>query len=346
MSPLRHPAAVAAPGVVALVLAAFAVARPVDDDDGPVRTTTTVSRAGAPPSFAELYRRVDGVVGRIDARRSSSQPPFSNGRRTATGAAFLIDGDGHIVTNAHVVDRASSATVRFGSFSRRVDARIVGRDAATDLAVLRVDPDELDGERPLAIADPGSIDVGEPVLAVGTPYRLQSSASAGIVSGTGRQITGLTGRSVPDAVQTDAAINPGNSGGPLVDTEGRVLGVNTQGRAAGVSFAVGAATIRRVVPQLIRDGRASAAFLGVSLGEVTERGTRVTSTTDGGPAADAGIRAGDVVVRVGRRAATSEGAVASAVAALRPGQRVAVVLRRDGRDRTVTVRVATAPRGA
>ena len=206
MCVFRHPAAVAAPGVVALIVAAFAVARPLEDQE-PVRTTATVERPAPPPSFAELYDRVDGVVARVDARRSGDQPPFPNGRRTATGAAFVVDGDGHLLTNAHVVDRASSATVRFGRSSRRVDARIVGRDPATDLAVLRVDPDELRDEFPLEIAEPPSIDIGEPVLAVGTPYRLQGSASVGIVSATGREITGLTGRSIPDAVQTDVAIN-------------------------------------------------------------------------------------------------------------------------------------------
>jgi putative serine protease PepD len=173
------------------------------------------------------------------------------------------------------------------------------------------------------------------VLAVGTPFRLQSSASAGIVSATGRVIRGLNGLSIPDAVQTDAAINPGNSGGPLVDEQGRVVGVNSQGRAAGVGFAVSSTTLRRVVPQLIEDGRARTAFLGVSLGE----DGRVESVTDGGPADDAGIRAGDVIRRIDGRPAAPEGAVASAVAARRPGDRVEVELRR----RTVTVRLGAQP---
>jgi S1-C subfamily serine protease len=283
-------------------------------------------------------------VARVDARRGADQPPFGNGRRVATGAAFLIDDDGHIVTNAHVVDRARTATVRFGRSAERVDARIVGRDRATDLAVLRVDPDEIEGEQPLDLAPAADIRVGDPVLAIGTPYRLQSSASAGIVSATGREIRGLTGYTVADAIQTDAAINPGNSGGPLVDARGRVVGVNTQGRGAGVSFAVGSSTVRRVVPQLVRDGRARTAFIGVSVGEVTERGARVESTTDRGPAARAGIRPGDVLLRIGDRATTTEGAVASAVAQRRPGEQVGVRLRRDGEVRDVRVRLAAQPR--
>jgi S1-C subfamily serine protease len=341
---LRHPLAAAAPGVLALAVATVALVRS-DAEPAPVPAPAPAAAApggSAPQDFATLYRRVDGAVARIDARRGADQEPFGNGRRVATGAAWLVD-DRHLVTNAHVVDEARSATVRFGRSARRVDAKIVGRDPATDLAVVRVDRDAVAGERPLPLAQAGSVAVGEPVLALGTPYRLQSSASAGIVSATGREITGLTGRVIADAVQTDAAINPGNSGGPLVDASGAVVGVNTQGRAAGVSFAVGAETVRRVVPQLIRDGRARTPILGVGLGEVSERGTPLTSVTRGGPAGRAGLRTGDVVVRVGGREATVEGALPSAIARLAPGARVEVRYLRDGDERSATVTVGTAP---
>ncbi len=256
MSRLRHPLAVAAPGLVALVLAGVAVVRTGDAAPAPPPASApAAARADAPLALPELYARIDGAVGRVDARRDPSQPRFGNGRHDAIGAGFLVDRAGHVVTNAHVVDRARTATVRFGDSARRIPARIVGADRATDLAVLRVDPARLAGEEPLAVAPPASIEVGEPVLAVGTPYRLQGSAAAGIVSATGRRIRGLDGSRFADGVQTDAAINPGNSGGPLVDAAGRVVGVNAQGRAPGISFAIGAATVRRVVPRLIREGR-------------------------------------------------------------------------------------------
>ena len=346
MNPLRHPAAVAAPGVVALALAGVALTRTADDDDQPAPPPAAAAQApqGAPPSFAELVDRVDGAVARLDARRGPNDPPFSNGRRVATGAAFLVDREGHLVTNAHVVDGARTASVRFGRSARRIAARIVGRDRATDLAVLRIDPRATRAQEPLPLAPERSVRVGDPVLAVGTPFRLQGSATAGIVSATGRTIEGLTGFSIPDAVQTDAAINPGNSGGPLVDARGPVVGVNAQGRAAGVSFAISATTVRRVVPQLIDDGRAESAYLGVSVGEVTDRGTRVESVSPGAPAAAAGLRGGDVISSIAGRATTAEGAVASAVASRRPAERVQVRIRRDGRERTVTVRLGRLPR--
>ena len=338
----RPRLAAALPGVAALVLASVALARSGDE---PTRTVTTTAPAAATtsatPDLVSLSRRVDLAVGRIDARRPASAPPFSNGRRTATGTAWLLDGRGHLVTNAHVVDRATSAQVRFGSSSRKVRARIVGRDRGSDLAVLRVDPDLLGDAAPLPVADPRSVEVGEPVLAVGTPYRLQASFSAGIVSATGRAIPGLTGASTPDAVQTDAAINPGNSGGPLLDLQGRVVGVNAQGRGPGVSFAIGATTLRRVLPELVADGTARTALLGVQAGEPSPAGTRVQQVTPNGPAADGGIRAGDRVRSIGGVPTTTDGALPSAVSAQRPGASVPVVLRREGRDRTVTVRLGT-----
>jgi S1-C subfamily serine protease len=333
----------ALPGVVGLVVAVVALAR--SDVDPPPRATpvTPVAPQAALPSLSDLYSRVDGVVARLDARRGPGDPPFGNGRRDAIGAAFVIDSRGHMVTNAHVVDRARSATVRFGRSAARIPARIVGLDRSTDLAVLRIDPDRLGDDAPLELAPEDSIRVGDAVLAVGTPYRLQSSASAGIVSALGREIEGLSGFSVPDAIQTDAAVNPGNSGGPLIDSAGRVVGVNTQGRADGISFAVSAATVRRVVPQLIADGRARTAYLGVSVRDVSERGSRLRSVAVGSPGARTGLREGDVVVSIGGRATTTEGSVASAIARRRPGQRVQIRFRRDGRERTLTARLGTQP---
>jgi S1-C subfamily serine protease len=335
----------AAPGLIALVVAVVALARSGEDEQpAPAPAPAPAQRVASDLGFRALYDRVDGVVARVDARRGPQDPPFGNGRRTATGAAFLVDDEGHVVTNAHVVERARSATLRFGRSSEHVRARIVGSDRSTDLAVLRIDPDELRGEKPLPLAPPGSTKVGDAVLAVGTPFRLQSSASAGIVSATGREIRGLSGFSVPDAIQTDAAINPGNSGGPLVDGRGRVVGVNSQGRAAGVGFAISATTMRRVLPQLIAGRRVRSAYLGVTIGDVDERGARVTSVADGSPAERAGLRTGDRIVALGRRPTTTEGSVASAVAAARPGAKVTITVRRRGEEERLTATLGEQPR--
>jgi S1-C subfamily serine protease len=331
----------AAPGLLALVVAVIALVRS-GDEQAPAPAPPPAA-ASSPLSFRALYERVDGVVARVDARRGPQDPPFGNGRRDAIGAAFLIDEEGHVVTNAHVVDRARSATLRFARSSDHVRARIVGSDRSTDLAVLKVDPDEVRGEEPLELAPRGATKVGDPVLAVGTPFRLQSSASAGIVSATGREIRGLTGFSVPDSIQTDAAINPGNSGGPLVDARGRVVGVNSQGRAAGVGFAISAATMRRVLPQLIAGRRVRAAFLGVTIGDVDERGAEVTSVADGSPAERAGLRGGDRIVAIGDRTTTTEGSVASAVAAERPGARATITVRRGGDERRLRATLRAQP---
>jgi S1-C subfamily serine protease len=351
---MRSHLLAAAPGVAALAVALVALGQ----DEG-AGTTRTVTVAGAPATggaggadrtgtlaATELFARVEGAVARLDARRPPGAAPFGNGRRSATGTAWLLDRRGHLVTNAHVVEGATRATVRFGSSSRRVAARIVGRDPANDLAVLRVPVARVRGEAPLPLAPADGLRVGDPVLAIGTPFRLQSSASTGIVSALGRQIRGLTGFTIPDALQTDAAINPGNSGGPLLDAQGRVVGVNTQGAGPGVSFAVGAATLRRVLPQLVRDGRARTGYLGLRIGEVTEAGTRLEGVTAGSPAARAGLRSGDVVRRAAGRPVSGEGDLARAIAATRPGAVLELVVRRDGRDRTVRARVGTQPRRA
>ena len=334
----------AAPGAVALVLAVVALANGPETEPAVSADVATAAPTDAGLSLEALFDRVDGAVGRIDAYRNPSDPPFGNGRRDAIGAGFLTGEGGYVVTNAHVVQGARRVTIRFGRSARRVPARIVGRDDATDLAVLRVKPAAVEDERPLRLAAAGSVRVGEPVLAVGTPYRLQSSASAGIVSATRREIRGLTGFTIADAVQTDAAINPGNSGGPLMDAEGAVVGVNSQGRAPGVSFAVSAATVRRVMPQLIEDGRADAPFLGISAGQVTATGTEVEDVTDDGPAERAGVRDGDVVVELAGRPATTDGALTSAIASLAPGDREELRVRRDGDERTLTVTIGRQPR--
>jgi putative serine protease PepD len=197
-------------------------------------------------SLAELYASVkDGVV-------------FVQAGQ-ATGSGFVIDDDGHIVTNEHVVDGSSSFQVRVGENSQALPATLVGADASTDLAVLKIDPAQAGDLHPLELADADSVDVGETVVALGSPFGLQSTLTSGIVSALDRSIQSPGGQMIEGVVQTDAAINPGNSGGPLIDLDGRVVGVNAQiasqsGGNTGVGFAISITTVKQVVPKLKAGG--------------------------------------------------------------------------------------------
>ena len=188
-----------------------------------------------------------------------------------SGTGFVIDERGTIVTNAHVVGESSQASVRFGDSGATIDAEVLGSDPSTDLAVLRVDPSRVGTLSPLTFADSDAVRVGDEVVAIGHPFGLDRTATAGIVSGLGREIQSPNGFSIDEVIQTDAAINPGNSGGPLVDGKGRVVGVNSQiatagggGGNVGVGFAVPANTVREVVPRLASGQTIERPYLGVS----------------------------------------------------------------------------------
>lgn len=226
------------------------------------------------------------------------------------GSGFIWDLDGHIVTNAHVVEGASEIYVTFDD-GAQVPAELVGEDPDSDLAVVKVDP-ELHAIVPVELGDVDEVEVGDRAMAIGNPFQHQNTLTQGIISAKGRSISGLTNYDVPEALQTDAAINPGNSGGPLLDSQGRVIGINAQidtGSAyvainAGIGFAIPVNAAKRIVPALIESGRYDHPYLGLTglryspviwerLGlDPNQRGAYVTAISAGGPAARAGIRAG------------------------------------------------------
>ena len=253
---------------------------------GDGETTTVVQQApltsASPASAAraggltarDIYRRAAPGVVFIRARSvQQTQSPFDvfprQQENVATGSGFVVDERGHILTNAHVV--ASSLDVRV-SFSdhRTVAARVVGKDADTDLAVLSVNPKEVK-LHPLQLGDSRAVRVGDPTVAIGNPFGLERTLTTGVVSALQRRITAPSGFAIEDVIQTDAAINPGNSGGPLLDATGRVIGVNSQIATGaegstgnvGIGFAVPAATVKKVLPELERNGRVTRPFLGV-----------------------------------------------------------------------------------
>jgi S1-C subfamily serine protease len=222
----------------------------------PTSTPSTASRGSAVAarstsngSLASLYRRVSSGVVYVEA---------ATGQRTASGSGVLLDGDGHIVTNEHVVEGAQAVRVRLGDHGSPVDAQLVGADPSTDVALLKIDSGAVGSAKPLALGDSSQLQIGQSAIAIGSPFGLEGTLTTGIVSALHRQIQSPSGQTIDGAIQTDAAINPGNSGGPLLDTRGRVVGLNAQiasesGTSSGVGFAIPVDTVKKVVGA-IEDG--------------------------------------------------------------------------------------------
>jgi S1-C subfamily serine protease len=348
---------------------------------GDGKTTTIVQQSpltsAAPASESrasgltarDIYKQAAPGVVFVRARSvQQTQSPFEvfprQQENVSTGSGFVLDEKGHILTNAHVV--ASSTDVRV-SFSdhRTVTARVIGKDPDTDLAVLAV---TLKGEllHPLELGDSAAVRVGDPTVAIGNPFGLERTLTTGVVSALQRRITAPSGFAIEDVIQTDAALNPGNSGGPLLDATGRVIGVNSQiatgdggSGSVGIGFAVPASTVRRVLPELETAGRVRRPFLGVR-GRAAQGGVLVESVPPGTPAARAGIRGGDheslderdgsVVVLGGDVLTSLDGHAVNTMEDVhtllgkrRPGQKVAVGLKRGGKRVTVTAELGERP---
>src|SRR3954447_5893641 len=306
----------------------------------------------APTQVGVIYAKASRGVVSVAARLGNSR---------STGTGFLIDRGGTIVTNAHVVGDAGTVEVQFGDQGRTLDAPVLGRDQSSDLAVLRVDPANAGALHPLTLADSGKVRIGDTAVAIGNPFGLDRTATAGIVSGLGRHITAPNGFDIDEVIQTDAPINPGNSGGPLLDARGRVIGVNSQietgggGGNVGIGFAVPANTVRDVVPRLEQGQTIRRPFLGVSTTTVPEsvassrglapdEGVYVDDVSGGGPADRAGIRSGDVLVNVAGRRVAAPQDVSEAIQGREPGDQIRIeVVRSDGTRASVPVTLGKRP---
>ena len=341
---------------------------------GDTTNTTTVVREGsstvARTSDGSSARGLDaqalydqtaaGVVditskGVSSSGRSTSPfgQPQPQSESTATGTGFVIDRSGYVVTAAHVVDGASSVTVTFQDGTTRT-ATVTGSDDATDVAVLKVDASGLT-LHPLALGASRQLGVGESIAAIGDPFGYQRSISTGIVSGLDRTIQAPNGFTVAHAIQTDAALNPGNSGGPVLDASGQVVGIVDQiatgdsgaEQSSGVGFAVPIDLVKAELPSLKAGQSVKHAYIGVSTSSdgSTATGALLAQVTAGGPAADAGLRAGDLVTRIGDATITDSNDLVAAVAAHKPGDEVRVTAERNGRTVTVTVTLGTQPTG-
>jgi putative serine protease PepD len=321
--------------------------------DAPATTTVVgnaspVASTSSARSAADIYRSsVAGVVEIKVSSTSSTPNPFGQPQsQVAQGTGFEIDSKGDIVTNAHVVSGATSITVQTddGTTHR---ATLVGSDATTDVAVIHIDAPAA-SLHPLTFGDSTTLQVGDPVVAIGDPFGLADSLSAGIVSALGRTITSPDNHPIQDAIQTDAALNHGNSGGPLFNGQGEVVGItsqiyadeNTSGNV-GIGFAVPSATVERIAGELIANGHASHPYLGVSLADA-DGGARITQVASGSPAADAGLQAGDVITAIGGRAVSTADDVVQRLSAMRPGDSVTLSVRRGGSTTTVHATLGTA----
>ncbi len=298
----------------------------------------------AAPSVVNVYTRT------APKRRKRGLLPFREDVRAAAslGSGVIVAAQGYILTNYHVVDGATEIAVMLpgGKVSA---ARVLGTDPDTDLAVLKVDATDL---KPITFADPGSVQVGDVVLAVGDPFGVGQTVTQGIVSATGRSRLGIN--TLEDFIQTDAAINPGNSGGALVDVDGNLVGINAaiyseSGGSQGIGFAIPVSLARRVMEQIIAHGRVERGWIGVLARDVDRGdsgGAVIRSVQRGGPGDRAGLRVGDIVTAMNGKTIADATALINETAMLDPGSRAEFTLVRHGRamDRTLDLGRRPMPR--
>jgi S1-C subfamily serine protease len=327
--------------VAALVLAGCSTS-PASTTSSP-STTPAVAVAPSALALQQQFVKVVKQVGPSVVLIQTSQ---------GLGSGIVFDANGNVVTNNHVVEGASGFQVTLAD-GKQYPARLVGSFATDDLAVLHIDAG---GLHPAGFADSSQLQVGDVALAIGNPLGLQSSVTEGIVSALGRTVNEENGVALPNVIQTSAPINPGNSGGALVDLQGRVIGIPTLaatdpqlggGAAAGIGFAIPSDIVRDVAAQLIGQGKVTnshRAWLGVEVAATTSGGLLITTVQPGGPAAKAGIRAGELVTSVDATATPDPATLADVLAGLRPGQTVTVAAARpDGTKRTVRVTLGQFP---
>jgi serine protease Do len=305
-------------------------------------------RGQAPENVPEEFRRFFGDEEAFERFFGFGVPDRGLEQR-GEGSGVLVSSDGYVVTNNHVVLQADEVDVRL-SDGREFRAKVVGTDPKTDLAVLKIEATELTAA---AWGDSEKMRVGEWVLAVGSPFGLEQTVTAGIVSAKGRANVGLA--EYEDFLQTDAAINPGNSGGPLVNMQGEVIGINTAiasrtGGNMGVGFAIPSNMARSVMQSIIEGGRVIRGYLGAMIQDLSEdlassfgftgrEGVLIGDVVPNGPAAKSGLQAGDIVVRFNGKPATGANQLRNAVAATAPNSEVELELFRDGKSQTLRVRV-------
>ncbi|HEU5216622.1 MAG TPA: trypsin-like peptidase domain-containing protein [Gaiellaceae bacterium] len=359
-SRLRRLLPIAVAVVVGAAAGAGAYALTSDNSGSPAASRLVVpaqpaSSTSTVDSLTQLYKQdaqgvVDITVTSTTGGGSSGGFPFSqpqgSQKQEAEGTGFEIDSSGNIMTAEHVVDGAQSITVQFQDGST-AKATLVGSDKTTDTAVIHVDKSASD-LHPLALGNSSSVQAGQGVVAMGSPFGLPETMTAGIVSAVNRTITAPNHFSITGAIQTDAAINHGNSGGPLIDTAtNTVIGINDQIESdtndnSGVGFAVPIDSARKVAQTLIAGGKVQHAYLGIRI-EDTPSGARVTQVVPGSPADKAGLEKGDVITSFDGRPVNSADVLTAAVFNAKSGDTVPVVVHRDGTTKHLSVTLGVQP---
>jgi serine protease DegQ len=336
-----------------------------------VQSGGALVREGAASSYSAAAKRAWPAVVSITASKSPARPSqagqdpwfeyFFGGRapraeqaQVGLGSGVVVSSDGFLVTNNHVVEGADDIRVRL-SDGREAKAQVVGTDPESDLAVLRIDLQPLPA---LVFADSEALEVGDVVLAIGNPFGVGQTVTAGIVSALGRSELGIN--TFENFIQTDAAINPGNSGGALVDSQGRLLGINTaiysrSGGNMGIGFAIPSTTVKQVLEGLVKNGLVPRGWIGVEPRRLNDdmaqtfnlpvrQGALIAGVVHGGPAHSAGIQPGDVIVQVGTRSIRSDEELLQAVAAIQPGQATRMELYRGRNKIALDITPAQRPR--
>jgi putative serine protease PepD len=362
--------------VLAIVAAGIAIAVAVSNGGSTtVRTVTTVvpaSRPAEPTAFSkssgltinQLYKMSDpGVVDIVTSQDQSTGGLFNFGQSQQTqgeGAGVVYDSKGDIITDEHVVSGANSIKVNFPS-GHSANATVVGSDAGADVAVIRVNVPS-SWLHPLPFANSSNAQVGDSVIAIGSPFSQPNTVTAGIISAVGRTITAPNQFTIPNAIQTDAAINPGNSGGPLINSAGQVIGLNDQietnntngqgeGSSSGVGFATPSNSDVRIANQIISTGKANNAYVGVSLNATVPGGAAISTTgangqppvVPGGPAARAGLKPGDLITALNGKRISSVDQFIATVATYSPGQTVTLTVERGGQTKSIKLTLGSQP---
>jgi S1-C subfamily serine protease len=380
-------------GAVVAVFGWIAIAAGWVQSEGGTTTTTVAAPLTAPIADSggdgdanivnQIYKRdADGVAfieSQVAAQEAAPSPfsPFGEPEPeggTATGSGFVIDKEGHLLTNNHVVDGAEAIQVKLGDSETPYEAELVGADPSMDLALLDVKApaDEL---HPLRLGRSAEMEVGDPVVAIGNPFGLDRTVTSGIVSALQRQIEGGEGFSITDVIQTDAAINPGNSGGPLINAAGEVIGINSQiatgggGGNVGIGFAIPIDTVRSELEQLKNEGEVDHAYLGISGTTITEelakavnlpvdQGVLVQEVVPGSAADEAGVEGGrtaatiegaparlggDIITEVDGKQVTSMDEIVEVINESEPGDELELTIRRGDETKTVTATLGDRP---